>query len=70
MPTIKERKINTQTIAAKCLGNLNFVFKKVKMGSSKTANKKANKTGVNMSLAMQNIYANEIKLTNMQASFA
>ena len=49
------RKIKTQIIAARCLGNLNFVFKKVKMGNSKTANKKANKTGVRISFVMQKI---------------
>lgn len=70
MPTITEIKIKRQTIAAKCLGNLNFSFRKVKIGKSKTANKKASKTGVRISFVIQNMYANEIKLTNIQASFA
>lgn len=42
-----------QIIAARCLGNLSFVFKKVNIGSNKTANKNASNTGVKISFAMQ-----------------
>lgn len=55
IPPINARNIKTQIIAARCLGNLNFVFKKVKIGNSKTANKNANRTGVRMSLVIQKI---------------
>lgn len=55
IPTINNRKINTQIIAAKCRGNFNLVFNIVKIGSNKTANKNAMNTGVRISFAMQKI---------------
>ncbi|GAA3756623.1 hypothetical protein GCM10022423_03540 [Flavobacterium ginsengiterrae] len=70
IPTIKERKITRHTIAARCLGNLNLVFKKVKTGSSNTANKKASKTGVRISFPVQKIKAKQIKVTSIKDSFA
>lgn len=70
IPTMKDRKIKRQTIAAKCLGNLNFVFKKVKIGSSRTANKNAIKTGVRISFPVQKIKAKQIKVTSIKQSFA
>ena len=70
IPTIKDKKIKRQTIAARCLGNLNFVFKNVKMGSSKTANKNAIKTGVIISFPVQKINAKQIKVTSIKESFA
>ncbi len=70
IPAIQDIKIARQTIAAKCLGNLHFVFKKVKIGSSKTANKNAIKTGVRISFPMQKINAKQIKVTRIKASFA
>ncbi|MNW14078.1 hypothetical protein D3C71_2121980 [compost metagenome] len=70
IPTIKDRKIRRQTIAARCLGNLNFVFRKVNIGSNKTANKKASKTGVRISFPVQKINAKQIKVTRIKHSFA
>lgn len=65
-----EIKIIKQTIAAKCLGNLNFVFKKVKIGSNKTANRNAIKIGVRISFPIQKINAKQIKVTRIKESFA
>lgn len=70
IPAIKERKTMRQTIAARCLGNLNFVFKKVKTGSSNTANKNASKTGVKISFPVQKMKAKLINIIRMKASFA
>ncbi|CAA9203297.1 hypothetical protein FLA105534_04545 [Flavobacterium bizetiae] len=70
IPTIKAAKINIQHAAARCLGNFNLPCKKVKIGTNKTANKKAIKTGVIMSFPAQKIKAKEIKLTNIKASLA
>lgn len=63
-------KIMRQIIAARCLGNLNFVFKKVKIGSSKTAKRNAIKMGVRISFPMQKINAKQIKVTSIKESFA
>jgi hypothetical protein len=70
MPAIKEAKIKTQTAAARCLGNLSLVFKNVKRGSNKTANKKAIKTGVIISFPIQKMRAKESKLTKIKESLA
>ena len=70
IPTIKDRKITRQTIAARCLGNFNLVFKNVKIGSNKTANKNASKTGVRISFPVQKIKAKQIKVISINASFA
>lgn len=59
-----------QIIAARCLGNLSFVFKKVKIGSNKTANKNAIKIGVRISFPRQKINAKQIKVTRIKESFA
>jgi hypothetical protein len=66
MPIINDAKSKTHIIAAKCLENLNFVFKNVKRGNSKTASKNAISTGVIMSFPMQNITLKEIKINKMQ----
>ena len=66
MPTINDAKSKTHIIAAKCLENLNFVFKNVKRGNSKTASKNAISTGVIISFPMQNITLKEIKINKMQ----
>ncbi|GAA3739774.1 hypothetical protein GCM10022422_24160 [Flavobacterium ginsengisoli] len=68
--TITDIKIARQIIAARCLGNLSFVLKKVNIGSSKTANKNAIKTGVRISFPMQKINAKQIKETRIKESFA
>lgn len=70
IPAIKDRKIIRQVIAARCLGNFNFVLKKVKIGSNKTANKNAINTGVKISFPMQKINAKQIKVTRIKESFA
>lgn len=70
IPIITDRKINRQTMPARCLGNFNLVFRKVKIGNSKTANKNANKTGVKISFPAQNIKAELIKVIRIKASFA
>ncbi len=70
IPAIKDRKITRQVIAARCLGNFNFVLKKVKIGSNKTANRNAIKTGVKISFPMQKINAKQIKVTRIKESFA
>jgi hypothetical protein len=66
MPIINDAKSKTHIIAAKCLENLNFVFKNVKRGNSKTASKNAISTGVIISFPMQNITLKEIKINKMQ----
>jgi hypothetical protein len=66
MPIINDAKSKTHIIAAKCLENLNFVFKNVKRGNSKTASKNAISTGVMISFPMQNITLKEIKINKMQ----
>lgn len=70
IPTIKDRKIIRQTIAARCLGNFNLVLKNVKIGSNKTANKNASKTGVRISFPKQKIKAKLIKVISIKDSFA
>ena len=70
IPTIKERKMMRQTMAARCLGNFSLLFKKVKIGSSKTAKRKAIKTGVRISFQVQKIKAKQIKVISINASFA
>jgi hypothetical protein len=70
IPTIKERKTTRQTIAERCLGNFNLVFKNVKIGSNKTANKNASKTGVRISFPRQKIKAKLINVISMKDSFA
>lgn len=67
---MKERKIIRQTIAARCLGNFSFSLKKEKIGSNKTAKRKASKTGVIIFFPVQNIKAKQIKITSIKASFA
>lgn len=57
-------------MADKCLGIFTLVFKKVKMGNNKTANKNAIKTGVKISFPVQNMKAKQIKVTRINASFA
>lgn len=66
MPIINDAKSKTHIIAAKCLENLNFVFKNVKRGNNKTASKNAISTGVIISFPMQNITLKEIKINKMQ----
>lgn len=70
IPIIKDKKISRQKNPARCLGNFNLVFKKVKIGNSKTANKNASKTGVKISFPVQKIKAKDIKVTRIKASFA
>ncbi|GAA4130308.1 hypothetical protein GCM10022250_21050 [Flavobacterium chungbukense] len=70
IPTMIDKKTARQTSAARCRGNLNLVFKKVKIGNSNTANKNASKTGVKISFPVQNINAKQIKVTRIKASFA
>ena len=70
MPTINAANIKTQSIAARCLGNLSLTFKRVKIGSNKTANKKAINTGVMISFPTQNINAKQIKVISMKESLA
>jgi hypothetical protein len=65
-----EIKIARQTIAARCLGNLSLVFRKLKIGRSKTANKNAIKMGVRISFPMQKMNAKQIKVTRIKESFA
>ena len=67
---MNERKMIRQTIAARCLGNLSLVLKKLNIGSSKTANKNASKTGVRISFPVQKIKAKQIKVTSIKESFA
>jgi hypothetical protein len=57
-------------MAARCLGNLSLLFKNVKIGSNKTENKKAIKTGVIISLPRQKMAARQIKLTRIRESLA
>ena len=70
MPTITKAKSKMHDAAARCLGNLNFVCKKVKIGTNNTANKNASKTGVIISFPIQKIKAKLIRLTNIKASLA
>jgi hypothetical protein len=70
MPAMQDIKRARQTIAARCLGNLHLVFKKVKIGSNKTANRNAIKTGVKISFPIQKMNAKQIKVTRIKESFA
>ena len=52
----------------KTFGNRNLEFKKLTIGNSKTAIKKAIKTGISTLLPIYRIYVMPIKLTSIKAS--